>query len=209
MPQIINAGVNGNNTRDILFRLETDCLSHNPDLVVLMIGTNDMNSRFHVPVHEFENNLQELLQRITETGSAILLINLLPVYEPFLYERHDAEFYQPEGFSARRKTINELILKCAEKFGTGFIDMYHIFRAIGEIGTGGSSWLQNEINSACRDGHHPTADGYRCMAVVIYNYICEHYPSVQKIVCLGDSITNGDGITGGKNYPSYLQKLIN
>ena len=209
MPQIINAGVNGNNTRDILARMERDCLSHQPDLVILMIGTNDMNTRFHVPANEYEKNLHDILLRITEKKSAVILINQLPVYEPYLLERHDPAFYQPGGFQQRLTSMNTIILNAAKKFKTGFIDMHHIFRSIGEIGTGHASWLQNEANSGNRDGHHPIPEGYRAMAVVLFVYIREHFPAVQKIVCLGDSITNGDGITGVKNYPSYLQKLLN
>ena len=30
----------------------------------------------------------------------------------------------------------------------------------------------------------------------------------ENIVCFGDSITLGDGITNGQNYPSYLKKLL-
>jgi hypothetical protein len=30
----------------------------------------------------------------------------------------------------------------------------------------------------------------------------------QKIVWVGNSITTGDGIDGGYNYPSYLKKLL-
>src|SRR5882757_8309127 len=41
---VFNAGVSGNNTNNLLARLQTDCLSHNPTLTILMAGTNDMNN---------------------------------------------------------------------------------------------------------------------------------------------------------------------
>src|SRR3546814_8774250 len=51
---IVNAGRSGNNTRNLLARLDKDCLALRPSLVILMVGTNDMNSRNHVPLAEYE-----------------------------------------------------------------------------------------------------------------------------------------------------------
>ncbi|HEX2949579.1 MAG TPA: GDSL-type esterase/lipase family protein, partial [Armatimonadota bacterium] len=39
--EVLNAGVGGNNTRMLLERLDADVLAQHPDLVVLMVGTND------------------------------------------------------------------------------------------------------------------------------------------------------------------------
>jgi len=40
--QVINSGIKGNTTTDILGRLKKDVLDKKPDLVILMVGTNDM-----------------------------------------------------------------------------------------------------------------------------------------------------------------------
>ncbi|ULT41911.1 hypothetical protein KRR40_46400 [Niabella defluvii] len=66
----INAGVGGNNTIDLLNRIEKDCLAHRPALTILMAGTNDMNSVKHVPLAAYEENLSEMAGRII-AGAAV------------------------------------------------------------------------------------------------------------------------------------------
>lgn len=39
--EVINRGVNGDTTSDMLFRFQTDVLNHNPSITVIMGGTND------------------------------------------------------------------------------------------------------------------------------------------------------------------------
>lgn len=96
----INSGIGGNNTIDLLERLQVDCLAHQPRLTILMIGTNDMNSKKHVPLETYEQNLSKIITPIVKSGSKLLLMTILPAYEPYLFTRHEASFYDPEGVSA-------------------------------------------------------------------------------------------------------------
>src|SRR5690349_2116023 len=84
-PRVINAGVGGNNTQDLLDRIQKDCLAHRPDLTVLMVGTNDMNTKKHIPLPQYTANLDSLSQQIRQAGSELVLMTILPVYEPYLY----------------------------------------------------------------------------------------------------------------------------
>ncbi|SPU10891.1 esterase [Niallia circulans] len=43
--EIINAGINGNNTVDALNRIEADVIQKQPDLVTILFGAND--AAFH------------------------------------------------------------------------------------------------------------------------------------------------------------------
>ena len=206
---VINAGVGGNNTIDLLERFEKDCLQHQPDLVIFMAGTNDMNSKKFVALPAFEKNMQQLISRMKKIKSSIALMNLLPVYEPYLFTRHERSFYEPEGHHGRLLQMNESIRKLADMNKTALVDLYHVFSRVGNIGTAASSLIKNEANSQTTDGLHPTADGYRVMAVAVHaQLVCRQLENKKKIVCFGDSITKGDGIDGGENYPSYLQKLL-
>lgn len=208
--QVINAGVGGNNTIDLLERIPQDCLLHKPELVIFMAGTNDMNSKKFVALPAYEKNMQQMISMMKKGGSEVMLMNLLPVYEPYLFTRHERSFYEPGGHSGRLKQVNELISKLAVRNNTAFVDLYHIFNSIGNIGTEVSSLIKNEANSGTTDGLHPTADGYRLIATAVHAKLaCNHLAAKRKIVCFGDSITKGDGIDGGGNYPSYLRKLLN
>jgi lysophospholipase L1-like esterase len=202
---IINAGIGGNNTDDLLQRIDKDCLAHHPDLTILMIGTNDMNSRKYIALPAYEKNLREIVSKIKRK---ILLMSILPAYEPYLYTRHPQSFYAPEGHSGRKQQVNEVIKKVAADNKQSFLDMDHIFQRIGNIGLDADSLIQNEANSKKTDGIHPTPEGYRTMAVVIFEYIVQQQLPTGRIVCFGDSITFGDGGTEGKSYPAYLKRLL-
>lgn len=207
-PFIINAGVGGNNTVDLLARIEKDCLAHKPDFTILMIGTNDMNSRKHVPLAEFDQNLRKIIGQITNSGSEVLLMTILPGYEPYLYTRHQKSFYEPEGYQARKEKVNAVIKKAADELKLHFLDLHHIFEKVGNIGEAPDSLIQNVANSKKDDGIHPTADGYRTIAVAVYEKLLTIQSPRQRLVCFGDSITNGGGGVEGNSYPARLKKLL-
>lgn len=207
-PNVFNAGVGGNNTVDLLNRIEKDCLALKPKLTILMVGTNDMNSVKYVPLKDYEKNLDTMAKMITRSGSKLLMMTILPVYEPDLLTRHPSAFYEPEGVSGRRKQVNEVIRRVSKKYRADFLDLALRFDAIGKIGTGKDSLIQNEANSNKRDGIHPTANGYRFIALSVYDYITQRQLPLSDIVCFGDSITKGDGSIDRDSYPAYLKKLL-
>lgn len=198
---VINAGIGGNTSADMLARIDKDCLSHRPDLTILMAGTNDMNSKKYIPLPQYEKNMRSIIDKILEVGSRILLMPILPAYEPYLYTRHDKSFYEPEGYVGRKDEMNKLIHHLALEYQLTFLDMHHIFEKIGNIGEDPNSLIQNEANSGNTDGLHPTQNGYRIMAVAIYECITENKLPHEQVVCFGDSITAG-------GYPGYLRKLL-
>lgn len=207
-PFIVNAGIGGNNTADMLARMEKDCLSHKPDLTILMAGTNDMNSLKHIPLPVYEKNLRQIVTTIRKTGSQLLMMTILPAYEPYLFTRHRQSFYAPEGYKARNKAVNDVIRKIAADEQQTLLDMHHVFEAAGNIGEEADSLIQNVVNSGKTDGVHPTGEGYRVMGTVIYDCIIQRQLPHQRVVCFGDSITFGDGGLEGRSYPAYLKKLF-
>jgi lysophospholipase L1-like esterase len=207
-PIIINAGIGGNNTIDLLNRIDQDCLAKQPKLTVLMVGTNDMNSVKYVPIAQYENNLSTLVKTIKSSGSKVLLMTILPMYAEHLLTRHPASFYEPEGVQGRRRQVNDVIRKVADQQKVDFLDLGHRFSATGKIGTDKDSLIQNVANSNKTDGIHPTANGYRFIALGVYDYIIDHRLPETDIVCFGDSITKGDGTIDRDSYPAYLKKLL-
>lgn len=205
---VFNTGVGGNNSVDLLKRVDKDCISLKPRLTILMVGTNDMNSVKHVPIEQYESNLASLIRRIKDSGSKVLLMTIIPAYAPDLLTRHPAAFYHPEGVAGRRAQVNDVIKKLSEKHRTEFLDLGHRFQAIGNIGTDRDSLIQNEANSNKRDGIHPTANGYRFIALAVYDYLTARKLTSGNIVCFGDSITKGDGSMDRNSYPAYLKKLL-
>jgi lysophospholipase L1-like esterase len=207
-PFLINAGIGGNNTVDLLDRIDKDCLAHRPDMTILMIGTNDINSKKYIPLPEYETNLRKIIEMILGVKSQIMLMTILPVHEPYLYTRHEKAFYGTEGHKARKGRVNETIRKAADDYKLHFLDMHYVFDRIGNVGEESSSLIQNTLNSQKTDGIHPTADGYRTMAVAIYEALIRTNTPYQRLVCFGDSITNGGGGVDGNSYPGYLKRLL-
>lgn len=206
---VINAGVGGNNTVDLLARIDNDCLRHMPDLTIITVGTNDMNSRKFIPLDIFRKNVNQLIQQITGTGSQVILTTLMPAYEPYLMTRHPAKFYEPEGYKGRLKQMNDLIKEISLENDVALLDLYHIFNTVGNIGESVDSLMKNDANSGVKDGIHPTPTGYRVMAVAAYEFIKQNGFPHSRVVCFGDSITAGDGGVQGQSYPAFLKSLLN
>jgi len=205
---LINAGIAGNNSNNLLKRIDTDCLVHKPELTILMIGTNDMNNGKHVPPDKFKENLNTLCHKLKASGSKVLLMTILPFYEPYLLSRHPAEFFQPEGPEGKRKQVNEIIKAVAEENKVSFFDLSSIFEKVGKVGLDKDSLIRNELNSGKTDGVHPTQNGYRFLALAVSQFIIYNNLPTGRIVCFGDSITKGDGSTDKESYPAYLKKLL-
>lgn len=208
-PSIINAGVPGNNTKELLERLDKDCLAHSPELTILLAGTNDsMNHAKYIPADAYRENMSLLVQRISDSGSKVLLITLLPFYSPYLLTRHPAAFFASESPEERRLVFNTIIKDTADNMQTGLLDMGGLFEKIGNVSTEATCLLLNEANSNKKDGVHPTPDGYRVMGLAVYDHIIYNKLPTGRIVCFGDSITWGDGSLDKASYPAYLKRLL-
>ena len=206
---LVNAGIGGNNTNNLLQRIDKDCLAHKPTLTIMMVGTNDnMNHDNYVPADKFRTNLEKLSAKITASGSKLLLMTILPFYEPYLLTRHPAAFFEPEGAVKRRAVANDIIRSVAGSQKASFFDIGTLFEKVGKIGLDKDCLLINEANSGKTDGVHPTPNGYRFLALAVSQFLqCSNLPA-SRIVCFGDSITLGDGSTDKESYPAYLKKLL-
>ena len=185
--EVIMAGVGGNNTRQMLSRLNSDVLSKQPGTVLILAGTNDMlNSGNSVPLAEFESNLKSIVNQISAINSRIVLMTIPPCKEEALLSRHDSAFYAPEGPNGRVAQANEVIYQIAVENNLLLVDMNRIFN--------------RNIDLISSDGVHPTVDGCLVMADSLYQVIDENNLPTEKIVCFGNSIT--------KRYTAYLEKLL-
>mgnify|MGYP002398239103 CR=1 FL=1 len=207
--RIINAGVPGNNTQDLLDRLDKDCLAYQPELTILMAGTNDgLNHAKYIPADIYRENLDKLVQGISNSGSKVLLMTLLPFYSPYVQSRHPAAFFATESPEEKRAALNNIIKETAARRQTALLDVGSLFEKIGNIGTEASCLLLNEANSPRKDGVHPTPEGYRVIGLAVYDYIMYNQLPAGRIVCFGDSITWGDGSLDKDSYPAYLKRLL-
>lgn len=77
--EVLGAGISGNKVPDLLARMDEDVLVHEPTHVVIYIGINDVWHHFefdHVTGTDpetFEEGLEELIDRVEQSGAAVLL----------------------------------------------------------------------------------------------------------------------------------------
>ena len=76
---IINTAISGDTTRGLLASFDWRVAQFNPDLVFLMIGTNDCSSEHEIDLKEFEENLRELADKITGLGAVPVLQTACPI----------------------------------------------------------------------------------------------------------------------------------
>jgi lysophospholipase L1-like esterase len=75
---VINRGVNGEESHDMLARFDRDVFAQNPDLVLWQVGSNSvLRDR---PLGEANTSLRDGLKRLREAGMDVVLIN--PQYAP-------------------------------------------------------------------------------------------------------------------------------
>lgn len=69
--EVINSGVPGNTTADALKRLEQDVLAHNPRIVLITLGGNDLMR--DVPRDEAFENLEAIVRHIHQQGALVVV----------------------------------------------------------------------------------------------------------------------------------------
>ncbi len=212
--EVINAGKGGNNSRHLLARVDAVLAESTPDLVVLMVGTNDaLNSKAMVPDEEYRKNLLTLIEKFRAAGAQPVLMTILPCHAPYLINRHGEEAFAKASPDERIATVNAAIREIAATERLPLIDLNRIFTAIGEPGEGAASLLRNQLNSNSADGVHPTRDGYRVIATAVFQKIESMKKKPTRVLCFGDSITFGAGMDGagtatGDTYPGMLAQLL-
>ena len=214
--ELINAGISGNNTLDLLERLDRDVLDENPDLVIIMVGTNDvLNSAKMISYRDYAENLWQIIRKIKEAGVEVLLLSPTPVDTVYLFERHERSFYEHTP-GMKLDSLSGIMQQLSSDYNTLFLDLGNTFKARNLPRHNQDLYIRNPTNSGVRDGVHPTVPGYQLIAETIFQFLVKNdlLHGKMKIVCFGDSITYGSGAKGagtlaGENYPSFLSMMIN
>lgn len=212
---VLNKGIAGNSSQDLVKRLDRDVLAENPDLVILLVGSNDMiNSKKFVSYPAFRANYERLLTKLQAQDIDVLVLSPPPVDTGYVFQRHDRKLFR-EAPNSKLDSLNRLIRQLAQGRQVHYLDLYGAFRQQGSPSRQVQSLLVNEANSGIADGLHPTRQGYQFMAAEIYRYLKQHQllKHNRRIICFGDSITygafmDGKGTTEGDTYPAYLKKLL-
>ncbi len=146
--EILNRGVGGDRTEQLLKRIEEDVVKEEPDVVVLEVGINDVWHRFLIGVEttaeEFRANYEELVRILKGTHAKILIL------QPFALNMGDKLRLRPY-----LNKFNGIIREIAEREGIPLIPMDEVFTGVTQ-----------DIDPAqfAVDGVHPTHRGCRYIA---------------------------------------------
>jgi lysophospholipase L1-like esterase len=85
--KVINQGVNGEESGDMLARFDRDVMAQNPDLVLWQVGSNSvLRDR---PLQQANASLYDGLKRLRDARADVVLIN--PQYAPKVINKHDVD----------------------------------------------------------------------------------------------------------------------
>jgi lysophospholipase L1-like esterase len=152
--EAINAGVAGNSSAQALRRLSRDVLTHEPDVVVIFFGTNDLRAdadRVYVPVPKYKANLETIISQCRKQGSRVVLCTLPPIEHEAFFTRHQRGPFDAMGGLAKViETYREAARQVATAQKTSLVDLNGLLDAEPD-------WLS-------KDGVHPSEDGNAIIA---------------------------------------------
>lgn len=154
--EFINLGISGNQTKDLVQRLQEDFIDIQPDIVSILIGINDVwhhaGSRDWIDDEVFEQRYRTVLQGIKDSTKAKIMI-----MEPFLIPVEDKLYFREDLW----KKI-EVIRKLAREYA----DVY-----LPTDGLLNSAFIGDNPLSYAEDGVHPSEKGAMYIAKLYTEYI--------------------------------------
>lgn len=149
---IVNTGISGHRTTDLLARWDADVIDRRPDILTILVGVNDMWRRYDAgtPMSgaAFEANYSTLLDR----ARTELQLQRLVVMEPFLIPLTEEQTRWAGEDLDEKREISRML---ASRFDATFLPLQSIMTDLAE---------RDGPSSAVIDGVHPAAAGHELIA---------------------------------------------
>lgn len=171
--EMINSGVPGWNTENVLADLENKCLRFNPAVVTIMLGTNDHaiykgKDAAAVSPESYESNLRQMIDRIRsasgEGASKPAVILMTPPFAATHINVAGTDVNQ-----SRLLAYCEIVKRISSEMGTGLVDVNTI---TGEA-AGWDDERYNQTFTDKNDGVHLNSEGQQVMAPYVKEVILE------------------------------------
>lgn len=142
---VLNTAVANANTITTIEELDQRLTNYNPDVISLMIGTNDCSSRVDITVDGFRENMITILDTMkTNYPDAVIIL------------RSMTPFFNDANREPYREAYMNVVKELAEEYDTIYVDQY---TALAEA-TATYTWLPKNMFT---DNLHPEANGHRVM----------------------------------------------
>ena len=153
---IINRGIGGHRIVDLYARIKVDVWNHNPDVISILIGINDIWHEIYgengVDLKRFERVYRMLIEDTKKNFPDIKII----LCEPFVLkgEATNSEEGQWEHF-LQVKEYAKVVKKLAEDYGAAFVPLQAKFDELSE---------KYGVETYLYDGVHPATAGAKLIA---------------------------------------------
>lgn len=163
---VINAGIGGLSAESSLERMDRQVLVHNPDLIIVCFGLNDVNGELET----YLSSMKTIFEKSLASGAEVIFMtpNMLNTYvaddtEPAIrdYAAVTAEFQN----SGKMDLFIESAVKLAEETGVTVCDCYSEWKKLSRT-KDITKLLANRIN-------HPEKDMHELFAQKLFDIIFE------------------------------------
>ena len=158
--EVVNAGISGHKSTDMLARFQRDVLDKKPDLVTISVGVNDVWHGFYdnhpdgdgprgIPLVEYRQHVEDMIVQAEKSGAKVVVLSTTVIHE------------EDNRENAKLKNYNAALRDLAKKHHAAFVDYQKPFWALinaYQKETGGHELLLTV------DGVHMNATGNRVMA---------------------------------------------
>jgi lysophospholipase L1-like esterase len=155
--RFVNKGISGDRTVDLYARLEEDALVLEPDIISIMVGTNDVGEYFFdfsskcgISAEKYERVYQAILDEIKHRKSGTTIVLCEPFVLPVGIVKEHWDKWWPE-VEKRQQIVRNL----AQKQNAIFVPLQNIFD---------KACKRQQPNYWIWDGIHPTPWGHSLIA---------------------------------------------
>ena len=159
--ELYNRGISGDTIIDLKSRLDISAIDIEPSIIVLMIGTNDVNwaRTTNAIIETYEKIVEEIYEKLPNVK--LYIMSVIP-------QNEDIESYTPFNVDIHNRRIIDLnieIKQLANKYNAVYVDLYpHLLDSEG--------YLDKKYSD---DGLHLNHNGF-----VVWSNILKPYLSVTK-----------------------------
>jgi len=154
--EFVDLAIGGDQTSNLVERLESDFVEVQPDICSILIGINDVWShageRDWMSDSEFEKNYRTILDALKERTHARIML-----MEPFLIPVPDKLYFREDLY---KKT--EVIRKLAREYADVYVPLDGLLN---------SAFIGDDPVSFAEDGVHPTEKGARLIGKIYAEYM--------------------------------------
>lgn len=170
---VINAGIGGITAKNSLGRMDAQVLAHNPDLIIVCFGLNDINA----PLEEYTDSLRIIFEKGKNSGAEVIFMTP-NMFNTYVAEDAPKEWFEYAGVAAKMQNEGKMDLymesaiAVAKEAGVTVCDCYAKWKKLAET-EDTTMLLANRIN-------HPTKEMHELFAQSLFETIFGDEELVKK-----------------------------